>query len=144
MSQFLKLVIVAVLSVTASWALAQGHKPLNRVDAKQVAKHITYIEKSVDLGLPIYDIYYVVNSLGEFETERTGDVEVVKLAEEVKESDGSKTFVYEVYTPFSGDEGSTGQLFCVAYVTQAPAGELGYKPAICEIYFWDDEGLWDE
>lgn len=145
MKMSLKMSLVGICIMFTSLCFAVDHKPLNRLDAKQVATHLQFIENSVDRGLPIYDIQYRVNSLGEFETERIGGVDVLKLAETlVDKAKGLTTYVYEVHTPFQGDEGSTGVLFCLAYVTQNKVGELGYKPAYCEIYFWDDEGLWDE
>lgn len=134
--------ILAFIISATSWA--QGHKPFYTVDQATLTQHMPLLEQSVDLGLPIYDIYYVVNSLGEFETERTGPVQVIELLDRIVDEDERVTFVYEVKTSFVGDEGSTGTLACEAYVTETKQKVLGYKPAICTIYEWDDERLWDE
>lgn len=138
------LAIIGLILSVSTLGVAQQNKPIYKVDEQTLSQHIPFIEQSVDLGLPFYDFNYSVNSLGEFETERTGEVTVKRLADKLVDDDGRVTFVYEILAPFVGDEGSTGQLFCEAYVTMTKAGALGYKPAICGIYEWDDERLWDE
>lgn len=137
------LVVLSLSFLLASVSFAQN-KPTYVLDETTVQKHLPFIEESVDLGMPIYDMQYVVNSLGEFETERTGAVQVKKLMDQIVDEDGRTTFVYLVYAPFVGDEGSTGTLDCEAYVTLTASGDLGYKPALCMIYEWDNERLWDE
>lgn len=146
--KFFLTIVFALCAQTVAAQTPEGHKPLLRLDLQKVQKFLPYIEKSVDVGMPSYDFNYRLTSLGDFETERTGPVIIYQMiqtesVELVKTK--FKVYTYEVQVPFQGDEGSTGALMCHAYVTENEKTlELGFKPAFCELYYWDDEGLREE